>query len=155
MSQGPETRFIASIHRHLPPVDERPYRMKNHNTYNGGIADVWYSGMVHDRWIEYKFVRKLPKIIDLTNYKNSYALSALQRQWLNQRMEEGRDVSVILGCEEGGIFFLMGTWEAQHARERVKVISRSDIAVSIYESVMGKKHAPVSRPNRKVLERVV
>ena len=54
MSQGPENAFIASIHRHLPSP-ETLYRMKNHNEYNGGIADCWYSGK-RDLWIEYKFI---------------------------------------------------------------------------------------------------
>ena len=56
MSRGPENNFISSVHKHLPM---KLYRMKNNNPYNGGIADVWYSGSKADLWIEYKFV-KLP-----------------------------------------------------------------------------------------------
>mgnify|MGYP003609555235 CR=1 FL=1 len=64
MSRKPENTFIASVHKHLPVG---LYSMKNHNQYNAGIADVWYSAK-RDWWIEYKFL-VLPKrdttVIDL------------------------------------------------------------------------------------------
>lgn len=152
MSQGPETRFIASVHRQLP---EKPYRMKNHNSYLSGPADVWYSGDAADMWVEYKFVLRLPPVIDLMDTKKKYSLSALQQEWLRDRFEEGRDVRVILGCEDGGVMFVMRTWEAQHKRERVRMLTRVELAVCIYETVMKGKHVPPTRRNRKVLERVV
>lgn len=104
MSRGPENTFIASVHRHLP---ESVYRMKNHNEYNGGIADCWYDGKRGDLWIEYKFV-VLPKrastTIDLCAGKNPM-LSPLQQEWLASRHANGRNVWVIAGCKEGGVVF--------------------------------------------------
>lgn len=154
MSRGPETRFIASIHRLLP---EDLYRMKNHNTYVGGPADVWYSGKRMDMWIEYKYVAKLPKIIDLMDTKKNYALSALQQEWLRGRHREGRNVVVILGCIEGGLVFSRLSWEQKCNEETVSYMgidTRLEIAKWITEVTKGTKYeAPVR--NRKRLERCV
>lgn len=104
MAAKPESTFIASIHRHLPVS---VYSMKNHNPYNSGIADVWYDGPVGDLWIEYKFI-EVPKrpdtVIDLCGGKNPL-LSKLQQQWLADRETNGRNVAVVVGCKEGGVWF--------------------------------------------------
>lgn len=97
MSRGPETTFIQSIHRLLP---KKVYRMKNHNEYNGGIADCWYDGPRADLWIEYKFV-VLPKRDDTLV---RIELSELQMQWLRERKFNGRNVVVVVGCKEGGVW---------------------------------------------------
>ena len=103
MGSGPENRFIQGVHAKLPA---RVYRMKNHNPYNAGIADCWYSGRRGDLWVEYKFV-KIPKrastIIDLVSGGDP-PLSRLQQEWLKARYEEGRSVGVIVGTEDGGIW---------------------------------------------------
>lgn len=111
MSRKPENVFITSIHAHLPSIKEF-YRMKNNNEYNGGIADVWYSGKA-DLWVEYKFL-ELPKrsttMIDLTAGNNPM-LSALQQEWLKGRHAEGRSVGVIVGCKEGGVWYPGTSWD--------------------------------------------
>ena len=106
MSRGPENTFIAAVHRHLP---DAVYRMKNHNEYNGGIADCWYSGNKTDLWIEYKFIEvpKRPK----TAIKVSSLLSALQLEWLKSRHLEGRNVAVVVGSKDGGVWFEDLLWE--------------------------------------------
>lgn len=133
MSAGPENRFIASIHRLLPPVDEF-YRMKNHNEYNSGIADCWYSARL-DLWIEYKFV-VLPKrpetLITIIDGKDP-SLSKLQQQWITGRVREGRNVWVVVGCDEGGIVLRqgwgMGRWRNDAFQDAL--VSRQSIAESI------------------------
>jgi len=110
MSRGPENIFIASVHRHLPAT---LYRMKNHNEFNAGIADCWYSGTKADLWIEYKFlvlpVRDKTRI-SLTEGKNP-AISDLQQDWLKSRAAEGRNVGVIVGSKDGGVWFVDTEWE--------------------------------------------
>ena len=81
--------------------------MKNHNQYNGGIPDVWYSGPRGDMWIEFKFV-VLPKRYD-TIVK--IELSALQQNWLASRHAEGRCVGVMVGCKEGGLWLPGLSWQ--------------------------------------------
>ena len=139
MSHGPETTFIGSVHRHLPVG---LYRMKNHNQYNGGIADCWYSGK-RDLWVEYKFLQ-VPKRDDteiLLAYPNKKMLSPLQQDWLRERHLEGRNVAVIVGCKEGGAIFLNLEWEvkltAKQFRERL--VSRKDVAAWITDKTNGRE----------------
>lgn len=140
MARGPETRFIASIHRLLP---EKLYRMKNHNAYVGGPADVWYSGHVFDCWIEYKYVDTLPPFIDLLDPKKNYSLSKLQQEWLNGRHDEGRRVFVILGHKNGGIIFCNGNWNEKWNRQELTSMTRPEIARWVATLVEGRYEAPV------------
>lgn len=114
----PENTFIASVHRHLPPT---LYRMKNHNQYIGGIADVWYSGQ-RDLWIEYKFI-KVPTrdgtLIDLCG-GSSPALSHLQQAWLRGRDQEGRHTGVIVGSKDGGVWYPKTTWGQRLTAEQYR-----------------------------------
>lgn len=127
----PENTFIAAVHRHLP---KDLYRMKNHNQYNAGIPDVWYSGKVRDLWIEYKFIT-MPKN-DTT--KIPVNLSALQLNWLNSRFGEGRQVAVIIGCKEGGVLLnhsewnmdISTRWFKNNLRDRQTLASVINILVS-------------------------
>lgn len=94
---GPENTFIASVHRLLPTVQEL-YRMKNHNPFNSGQADCWYSAR-RDLWVEYKFV-VVPQRDETVIVPG---LSALQTDWCTSRLDEGRNVLVIVGCKQGGV----------------------------------------------------
>ena len=137
MSRGPENNFISSVHKHLPAG---LYRMKNHNQYNGGIADVWYSG-VRDLWVEYKFivVPKRPETrIDLLTGKNP-AISYLQQEWLRSRHGEGRSVGVIVGSKDGGIWLPGLAWDQTYtAADFLKHLkSRKELADEILEETHG------------------
>lgn len=129
---GPENTFIASVHRHLPVG---LYRMKNHNQYNGGIADVWYSGPAADLWIEYKFI-VLPKrddtVIDLITGKEP-TISYLQQDWIRSRSKEGRNVGVIVGSKDGGVWFRGCTWDTTYttAYFRNLIKPRNELAAII------------------------
>lgn len=137
MSRGPENTFISSVHKHLPAG---LYRMKNHNAYVGGIADVWYSG-VRDLWVEYKFivVPKRPETrIDLLTGKNP-AISYLQQEWLRSRHGEGRSVGVIVGSKDGGIWLPGLAWDQTYtAAGFLKHLkSRKELADEILEETHG------------------
>ena len=125
---GPENTFIASVHRHLPA---ELYRMKNHNQYTGGIPDVWYSGPAGDLWIEYKFIA-LPKR-DSTTIKID--LSELQKNWIISRHSEGRQVGVIVGCKDGGVWMPGTTWQVPYtaASFRDSTVGRLALAAIITE----------------------
>lgn len=128
MSRGPETTFISSVHRYLPAG---LYRMKNHNAYTAGVADVWYDG-AQDLWVEYKFIQ-LPKrpetLIDLVGGKDP-SISAMQQKWLKDRHANGRQVGVIVGSSFGGIWMPGDSWDTQftggHYRERL--LKRNELA---------------------------
>lgn len=107
--------------------------MKNHNQYNAGIPDVWYSGPAGDLWIEYKFVA-LPKR-DETMVTPE--LSDLQKDWLRKRVGEGRKLGVIVGTKDGGVWFPNLAWEnpLKTVEFRKLIMSRSDLAEVITELV--------------------
>lgn len=126
----PENTFIASIHRHLPAGREDPYWMKNNNLYTSGIWDVWYSGMVRDLWVEYKF-EKLPK---RPNTVVPIDLSALQLDWGKARHEEGRNLAVIVGTTRGGVIFTNREWE--HPLKQSMFVDRLMLPVDIARWIM-------------------
>ena len=135
MAAKPESTFIASVHKHLPPT---LYRVKNNNEYTAGIADVWYSG-VHDLWVEYKFivVPKRPETrIDLLTGKNP-AISYLQQEWLRSRHGEGRSVGVIVGSKDGGIWLPGVAWEQPFTAKDflAHLRTRKDLADTILKEV--------------------
>ena len=129
----PETVFINSVHAHLKR--EALYWMKNHNEYVGGVFDCWYSGKGEgstDLWIEYKFV-VLPKR-DATLVVPD--LSSLQTEWGTDRANEGRNVAVIVGCKEGGVYLPPGYWAPLPASEfRRRILTRKALAALITEKV--------------------
>lgn len=137
MSKGPENTFIGSVHKHLPT---KLYHMKNHNAYNGGIADVWYSGD-RDLWVEYKFIvvpKRPDTVIDLITGKNP-AISYLQQEWLRSRHEEGRSVGVLVGSKDGGVWFPGLAWDRTYTADefRKRLQSRKELAEAIVEETHG------------------
>ena len=136
MSSGPENRFIQAVHRLLPC---RVYRMKNHNPYVGGVADCWYSGDAGDLWVEYKFL-SLPKrsstIVNLYGADKS-PLSTLQEEWLRGRHREGRNVGVIIGTPDGGLWLPGVTWEKplSSAECASRLLSKTRVAEVITNAV--------------------
>lgn len=135
MSKGPENTFIGSVHKHLPAG---LYHMKNHNAYNGGIADVWYSG-VSDLWVEYKFIvvpKRPDTVIDLLTGKNP-AISYLQQEWLRSRCGEGRSVGVIVGSKNGGVWFPGLAWAQPFSTKDFlqQLSTRKDLAGVILKEV--------------------
>lgn len=102
-----EHSFIRSIHRKLP-LDV--YAWKINDSFQGGVADAYYSRVMGgDMWIEYKYIRALPK---RPGTVVQFGLSALQYEWLNGRLLDGRTVSVIVGSPEGALILTDGAWNA-------------------------------------------
>jgi len=122
----PENTFIQSVHRLLPV---ELYRIKNNNMFHAGQPDVWYSGDRADLWVEYKFIA-LPKRGDTLIVPG---LSELQKNWLKCRYAEGRNVGVIIGCKEGGVWFPGVSWEEPLTAEyfREVVVPRATLAATI------------------------
>lgn len=131
MSSGPETRFIASVHKHLPPAEEF-HREKMANPYRGGTADSWYSGTKRDLWVEWKWV-ELPKrydtLIDITAGKKP-SLSMLQQHWIRDRRTEGRNVWVIVGSKIGGMVFVDDAWSTAHRTDTYLAHSRRRVEIA-------------------------
>lgn len=90
-----EHSFIRSVHRKL---SEEIYRWKINDNFQGGVADTYYSGNGGDLWIEYKYLKQLPKRLS-TIIKTS--LSPQQEMWLTCRHNEGRRVALVIGSPNG------------------------------------------------------
>ena len=107
-----EHSFIRSVHRQLP---DSVYKWKINDPYSGGVADAYYSDSGGDIWVEYKYLKVLPKR-DTTCVK--YGLTPTQILWLNNRHAEGRNVAVVVGSVEGHVILTDGEWD--------KPLSKSD-----------------------------
>ena len=94
-----EHSFVRSIHNALHPD---VYKWKIHDTYTGGVPDAMYAGPAGTLFVEYKYVKSLPKK-DTTVIHHS--LSALQCAWL-QRMKPATSVALILGVEDTALIIV-------------------------------------------------
>lgn len=102
-----EHSFIRSLHDRLRRIAPEVYIWKINDAYQGGVADAYYSA-ASDMWVEYKFLKALPKrastVIDI-------GLSALQKQWLSSRHREGRKVCVVVGSPDGSLILPGTDWD--------------------------------------------
>ena len=121
MAAKPETSFIQSIHRLLPGV----YHEKMNNPFLSGTADVWYSGVNGDLWVEYKFIAKVPRSENIFP-----AITPRQQRWLDNRCDEGRNVAVVLGTPNGGVIYRDKQWSIplNTAGINERLISKREIA---------------------------
>lgn len=94
-----EHSFIKSIHNSLHPD---VYKWKIHDTYTGGVPDAFYSGPVGSLFVEYKYIKQLPKK-DTTMLRHS--LSKLQEAWL-ERVKSATPVALILGVEDTALIIV-------------------------------------------------
>jgi len=124
----PENRFIGSVHRLLP----RTYAEKMNNPWRAGTADVWYSGDRGDLWIEYKFIEKIPRSAEILP-----DLTPRQKRWLNNRLDEGRNVAVVLGTPTGGVIYRNKEWmrPLDHVTLAGLIVPRDEIARWIFSQV--------------------
>lgn len=124
-----EHSFVRSIHNALSPD---VYKWKIHDTYTGGVPDAMYAGPAGVLFVEYKYVKSLPKK-DTTVIRHS--LSALQCAWLD-RMKGSTNVALILGCEDTALI-LEDDFSANICKSKYieQSIERSEIADWIYTTV--------------------
>lgn len=128
-----EHTYVASIHKALRKAQPELYVWKINDAYQGGVADAYYSGK-RDHWIEYKFLKNLPRrngtLLDL-------GLSPLQKIWLQERHREGRAVSVIVGCPEGSVIFPGISWDVPISKAdfAIRLVDKADVIAYIVSSV--------------------
>lgn len=97
-----EHSFVKSVHRKLP---RSIYRWKIHDSFTGGVPDAMYAGPSGMLFVEYKYLKNLPKK-DTTVITTG--LSPLQLNWLNQMMGYGHLCVVAIGSSRG-IFVISDT----------------------------------------------
>ncbi len=109
-----ESKYTASIHK---LIDKQVYRWKINDSFQGGVADAYYSGTNGDMWIEYKYLKSLPKRASTQIIPD---LRPLQKKWLNERHIEGRSVHVAIGSPDGVSLLLPSEWETGISCEEFK-----------------------------------
>ena len=103
-----EHAYIRSIHSRLRKDAPSVYARKINDPYQGGVADAYYSDS-RDMWIEYKYLKALPK---RATTRIEPGLSELQKDWLRERHAQGRNVAVIIGSPDGSMILPGITWDA-------------------------------------------
>ena len=121
-----EHSFVRSIHKALHPD---VYKWKIHDTYTGGVPDAMYAGPAGVLFVEYKYIKSLPKRDD-TIIRHS--LSELQSAWL-ERIQQSAAVALIIGIEDTAIIlerdFSTNISKLQYIEQN---ISRRSVADWIY-----------------------
>ena len=140
MGMKPENTFINSLNDKVPIKRRKRsakaraahrgpgiHYEKMNNPYSSGTADSWYSGNKGDIWIEFKWLPKTPvrATVDPTKL-----LSALQRDWLNERVEEGRKVYVVIACPDGCVLLENLAWNDVYAANTFRSLLRSKEALA-------------------------
>jgi len=105
-----ENTFWTALRKKLVP---RVYALKLNLRFVAGVPDCWLSGSKEDLWLELKYVKTLPPIVDPTKL-----LTVLQQQWLIQRHNEGRSVGALIGSSDGHLFFPSLSWQRSVSREK-------------------------------------
>lgn len=102
-----ESTFTSKVKDLLPP---EVYALKLSLPYTAGVPDAWYSGCGGDLWVEYKYLKRIPREVDLIGGKDPI-ITRLQQAWLAKRFGENRQVGVIVGCEGGGVVYPDLDWQ--------------------------------------------
>jgi hypothetical protein len=96
-----EHSFIKAIHRYLSP---EVFKWKIHDTFAGGVPDAMYGGPAGLLFVEYKYIKALPKRPS-TLVKHS--LSELQKKWLNAVVRNTAAAALVVGSDKGCLITLI------------------------------------------------
>lgn len=135
MSAKPEAQYRGRIHKMVDK--QKVYIEGMANPYRGGTPDTWYDGLQCDLWVEWKYLKTIPPIIDLTDSKKQVCLSKLQIEWLTRAYGNGRNVAVIVGSSEGGLILRDMAWMHPIPRDffKERALPARDIAAWITSEV--------------------
>ena len=132
-----ETSYRKSLERHTVPHLSDYWKI--HDSFKNGVPDALLEGAHRDLWVEYKYIKTLPKrdttMIDLTN-PNKY-LSLHQQKWLERRYHLRQDTLVLVGAPVGSVLFWDLSWKRpiSTASFRQQAVSTKDAARWIVNAV--------------------
>ena len=124
-----ENTFWQALRKKLVP---RVYALKLNLRFVAGVPDCWLSGSMEDLWLEIKYVKELPAIVDPTKL-----LTARQQYWIIQRHAEGRRVGVLIGSSDGHVYFPSLSWQTAVTKGTFLTQARktSEIAENLIETL--------------------
>lgn len=105
-----EHGFIRAVHAHLPP---EIFRWKIHDTFAGGVPDAFYAGPASTLFVEYKYVKSLPK---QNNTVVRTCLTPQQKHWLDTLHTLGQPVALIIGIGDQALVLLDKKWNSNISR---------------------------------------
>lgn len=98
-----EADFTRAVHDKLPTTVKA---WKIRDDYQGGVPDAFYRRRDGEPgrplWIEYKFIKSLPKRESTLIVPN---LSELQKLWLSEAAAAGEQTRVIVGLPGEGVIY--------------------------------------------------
>lgn len=133
MSSKPETTFVRAINSKLKTT----HCEKMSNPYRSGTADLWYSGEAGDLWVEYKYIPRIPRTKSILP-----DLSARQKEWLDSRCAEGRNVAVVLGIgRDSAVIYRKGAWNTPLTDDQLQArcITRAQLVSWIFDQTGASK----------------
>ncbi|UDW84581.1 hypothetical protein K7G91_000866 [Pasteurella canis] len=104
-----EPDFTRAVHKKIS--QDGVWVWKICDAYMGGIPDAYYRHRKTGRalWVEYKYLKSLPKLDSTRVVPN---LSALQKKLLRETVESGQSACVIVGYKNTGVVFeTTSEWE--------------------------------------------
>jgi len=133
MAQKPEATFRTGVHKYIP---KEVHHEAVGSGFSRGTPDQWYDGCCYDLWIEWKYVKEIPRNLNLLN-TTTPKLSDHQQVWLKRAHSNGRNVCVIVGFRSGGIILSDMLWESIIPREVIEemLLTRKELAQYITEFV--------------------
>lgn len=105
-----EHGFIRAVHARLPP---EIFRWKIHDTFAGGVPDAFYAGPASTLFVEYKYVKALPKR-NSTFVKT--CLTPQQKHWLDSLHSFAQPVALIVGIGDQALVLLDKRWNTNISR---------------------------------------
>lgn len=100
---------------------------KINDDFQGGVPDAWFLGTISDLWIEFKWLKELPKRDET---KVLPALSALQLAWLKNLSKHDREAVCVIGLPKHALILsTVLEWEngATVRTLRTRLISHNDL----------------------------
>lgn len=122
-----EHSFIRAVHARLPP---EVFRWKIHDTFAGGVPDAFYAGPASTLFVEYKYVKALPKR-ESTTIKT--CLTPQQVHWLNTLHDFNQPVALIVAIGDQALVLLDKRWNTNISRTGFlqEAIPRNQVAAWI------------------------
>jgi hypothetical protein len=114
------------------------YRWKIHDKFTGGVPDAYYEGPKGFLWVEYKYIKTLPK---RASTPIKIGLSALQTQWLNRATNNDIPCIVVVGNNNHCLVLRNKRWTYPISTDYYELckVSNKDLAMLISDRVTGQK----------------
>jgi|688.fasta_scaffold1437507_1 hypothetical protein len=130
-----EHGFIRAVHARLSPS---LFRWKICDKFAGGVPDAFYAGPAGTLFVEYKYLKALPK---RNNTAVNTCLTPQQILWLNTMHKFNHPVALVIGVADQAVILTCGAWNSVLSKQQFQqlAIPKNDVAVWIEQACLKKK----------------